>query len=440
MKALVSAVVLCGLVGAAHADDKAPVRALLAAPEQLASWLRDRDPVMEAQRAKVVAAQAASSQARVIPNPSLSLGVANIPLGRPSANGTDDGTGMHESTSAADTLIYNATLEEQVELGKRGPRKAAADLRVREAGLTAQGTLGGKVNDVEQALGKLAYVTSRKAVLTTNLAAATQLMGLEKVRLDHKDLSPLEFARIELDTADVARQLTRAEADLATAVATCNAALYAECALDGLDDPAVLDGGAPLPPTMPGTDEAIEARPERAATHLEIQALNKDADLAHARRIPDPTFGLGYTYDRFNESGDLRHSLLFSVAIPLGIFDTGAHDAAAARANAHAAEATERAEVREAKGQVEALFAQRKTLEMTLTTLERDQVPKSAQIIEQTRKAFDLGQATLGDLLLVERAHRDLLLEVLDTRFDLFNVRASLREQLGLDDQAARTP
>jgi len=433
MKTLVSVAVLCGFVGAARADDKAPVRALLAAPDQLAAWLRDRDPVMEAQRAKVEAAQAASAQARVIPNPSLSLGLSNIPLGSPSAAGTDG-----ESTSAAKTLIYNATLEEQVELGKRGPRKAAADLRVREASFTAQGTLGGKVNDVEQALGKLAYVTARKAVLTTNLAAATQLMGLEKVRLDHKDLSPLEFARIELDTADVARQLTRAEADLATAVATCNAALYAECALDGLDDPAVLDAGAPLPGAMPGTDDAIEGRPERVANKLEIQALNKDADLAHARRIPDPTVGLGYTYDRFNESGDLRHSLLLSVSIPLGIFDTGAHDAAAARANAHAAEAQEKADVREAKGQVEALLAQRKTLEATLATLEKDAVPKSSQIIEQTRKAFDLGQATLGDLLLVERAHRDLLLEVLDTRFDLFNVRASLREQLGLDDQVAR--
>ena len=65
-------------------------------------------------------------------------------------------------------------------------------------------------------------------------------------------------------------------------------------------------------------------------------------------------------------------------------------------------------------------------------------VPKSARIIEQTRRAFDLGQAPLADLLLVERAHRDLLLELLDTRFDLFNVRAQLRQQLGLDDQAAR--
>jgi hypothetical protein len=77
-------------------------------------------------------------------------------------------------------------------------------------------------------------------------------------------------------------------------------------------------------------------------------------------------------------------------------------------------------------------------LESTIAKLESDTVPKSTQIIAQTRRAFDLGQAPLADLLLVERAHRDLLLELLDTRFDLFNVRALLRQQLGLDDQAAR--
>ncbi|HEY0252855.1 MAG TPA: hypothetical protein VGC41_15070, partial [Kofleriaceae bacterium] len=110
----------------------------------------------------------------------------------------------------------------------------------------------------------------------------------------------------------------------------------------------------------------------------------------------------------------------------------------AARANARAVEAEDRAQVREQRGVVTALTSQMKTLQTTLQRLETEQVPKSTQIITQTRKAFDLGEARLADLLLVERAHRDLLLEVLDTRFDLFNVRAQLRQALGLDDAVAR--
>ena len=121
------------------------------------------------------------------------------------------------------------------------------------------------------------------------------------------------------------------------------------------------------------------------------------------------------------------------------MFDRGTHDAAAARANARAIVAEDQATVREARGIVDALarparHARRRRSRSSRTT----RFPKSTQIIEQTRKAFDLGQARLADLLLVERAHRDLLLEVLDTRFDLFNVRAQLRQALGLDDEIAR--
>ncbi|HEX7838450.1 MAG TPA: hypothetical protein VF469_13340, partial [Kofleriaceae bacterium] len=113
-------------------------------------------------------------------------------------------------------------------------------------------------------------------------------------------------------------------------------------------------------------------------------------------------------------------------------------DEAAARSTARAEAAEDRAAVRDATGQIEALLAQRAMLEAAIARLVSDTVPRSTQIIAQTRRAFDLGQAPLADLLLVERAHRDLLLELLDTRFDLFNVRVQLRQQLGLDDQAAR--
>jgi len=129
---------------------------------------------------------------------------------------------------------------------------------------------------------------------------------------------------------------------------------------------------------------------------------------------------------------------MFTIGIPLPIFDRGNHDEAAARATARATAAEAAAEVRQATGQAVALLAQRAMLESAIATLTSDAVPKSAQIVERTRRAFDLGQAPLAVLLLAERAHRDLLLELLDTRFDLFNVRAQLRRELGLDDQAAR--
>jgi cobalt-zinc-cadmium efflux system outer membrane protein len=432
---------IVSLAGGARAEPAPPLRALLTQPGELAAWLRERDPLIDAQRARLDAARAAARQTRALPNPQLNLGASDLVIGRTNANSGGPGSD-NPPLSLGKTLIFTAGVDQLIELGKRGPRQNAADLRVRAAAETAAGTLGARLGEATQMLGKLAYVAARHGAAAANLAAAEKLQASEKLRLDHSDLSALEFARIELDTQAVALQLGRAESDVAAAIAACSAVLYAPCSADGLDDGA-LDDGAPLPAAGPASVQAaaqaqIEARPARVASRLEALALGWDAALAHNRRIPDPTIGVGYTLDNLTISGDQHQSLMVTLGIPLPVFDRGSHDEAAARANARAVTAEDRAAVRDATGQVEALLAQRAMLQAAIARLEADTVPKSTQIIAQTRRAFDLGQAPLADLLLVERAHRDLLLELLDTRFDLFNVRAQLRQQLGLDDQAAR--
>lgn len=425
-----------GVAAPALADDAAPVKQLLTDPNQLATWLRDRDPRMASARAKVEAAAATTEQARVLPNPQLSFTAGGFVIGQTN-NGDGSGNSATPRLGLADTTNYQVGLSELIEIGKRGPRKNAADTRAREAGEVSLASLGDRIGDVTQALGKLAYSQAKRDVSAANLADAEQLRAKEKVRLDNKDLSPLEFGRIDLDTEELRFQLSRAESDLATAQAACRAALLAPCSTDGLDS-SLLDAAAPLPQTLPDVDSSIEGRPVRQAQKLEAKALGYDADLASARKIPDPTVGAAYMIDNLTVAGNQHQQFIFSISVPLGIFDTGTHDAAAARANARSIEADDQAQVHEQQGLVAALTLQQHQLEGTLKALETEQVPKSRQIIMQTRRAFDLGEAKLADLIQVERANRDLLLEVLDTRFDLFNVRAQLRQALGIDDAVAR--
>ncbi len=406
------------------------IRPLLDDPSRLVALLSDRDAGVEAARARVAAARAALGQAEVHPNPTLTGGIGGIVLG--ASNPPSPHLGLTTTTN------LNLGVSEMFEIGKRGPRRQAASLRADEAGDLALAALGTRLGDGTAVLGKLAYVVARRGIVVANLETALSLEGLEKVRFERKDLAGVDFARIELDTKQLQLQLAGADSDVAVAVASCSATLLVRCTATELDDPTSLEHGAPLPAILPATEAAIEQRPARLASRQEIAALGADAVLADHRKIPDPTIGIGYTYDNLTVAGNQQQTLMLSLSIPLPLFDRGNHDAAAARANALALGAEDRAVLHESGGEVEALLAQRTTLTTTVATLETDAIPTSARVLDETRKGFDLGQTGLAELLLAERAHRELLFQILDARFQLFTVRVQLRQLLGIDDEAAR--
>jgi len=288
-----------------HANTGAPVRALLADPAQLAAWLRDHDPTARAAQAKVEQARELAHQAGVYPNPQLSVGVNDIALGvgnmpppsmDPNAQMGPGPTGLLQTSNLA------IGVSELFEIGKRGPRREAAELRTREAIETSIESLGSRLSDATVALGKIAYVVAVRDVARQNLDAARQLEANERIRLEHKDLAGIDFSRIELDTQQLEVELTRADADIAVALAACTATLFADCNVEGLDV-ATLDTAAALPAALTDPPRAVADRPAHQAQRLEASALGQDAVLADHRKIPDPTVGLTYTYDNYNYSG-----------------------------------------------------------------------------------------------------------------------------------------
>jgi cobalt-zinc-cadmium efflux system outer membrane protein len=433
------AAAVCTVVGVSpvQAEPSPPIRVLLAEPAQLATWLRDHDPTDRAAQSKVEQARELAEQAGVYPNPQLSVGVNDVALGL--GNQPPPGTGplARGPTGLFQTTSVGIGVSELFEIGKRGPRRHAAELRTHEAVETSVENTGGRLSDATLALGKIAYVVAVRDVAKDNLDAARKLEATERIRLDHGDLAGIDFARIELDTQGLEVELTRTDADIAVALAVCSATLFADCTFEGLDvatlDVAAAVSGEPADPAR-----AVLDRPAHQAQRLEVSALGQDALLADRRKIPDPTIGVSYTYDNYQYSGSLPHSISLLVNLPLPLFDRGNHDAAAARANARSLELQEEVLTRSELGTVEQLRKQLVAVRAALDRYERESLPRSRAIIDKARKAFDLGQTGLAELLLDERSHRDLVRKILDIRFELFTVRAQLRRALGLDDQIAR--
>lgn len=433
---------VCVLLAAttAHADTPPAIRVLLADPAQLAGWLRDHDPAARASQAKIDQARELAEQTSVYQNPQLNLGVNDVSLGLGNLPPSDpmQPTVMRGPTGVFQTTSVGIGLSELVEIGKRGPRRQAAEIRTHEAIETSVENLGGRLSDATVTLGRIAYVVAVRDVAKDNLDAAKQLEANERIRLEHQDLAGIDFARIELDTQELEVELTRADGDIAVALAACSTTLFAECTVEGLDV-AALDIAAAVPSNLADMERAVLDRPAHQAQRYEASALGQDAVLAEHRTIPDPTVGINYTYDNYQYSGSLPHSLSLSIGFPLPFLDRGDHDAAAARANARSIELQEDATIRTELGAVGGLRKQFVAVQATLDRYERESLPRSHAIVEQARKAFDLGQTGLAQLLLDERVHRDLVHKILDTRFELFNVRAQLRRALGLDDLTARS-
>ena len=406
--------------------DSVAVTTLLADDRALLAWLGEHNKDVLAAAARVDQATAALRQDRLFPNPSLAGSVSDITAGETNPPGL----------TSKETAIYSTVLSETVEIGKRGPRIEAARLRLESERRSYLDVLGGVAAEARSSLGRVAYLGARQSVLEDSLASARQNVDLQRARVDNGDLSGNDFDRLLVDTmlleSEVAANAREAEA----AAADCGAILAAACSVEaaGIDS---VKGAAPLP--EPGdVRAAIDRRPDIQALALEREAAGEDARLARRRRIPDPSLSVGYTHDNLTVSGDQPRSWLFSIGLPLPIFDRGQHDARRAESRARELDFSAQALKDRGRADVQAMQERRVSLERTLGQLLEQAVPKSKGVLDATVGAMNRGGVSMTDLLLARRTHTDLLLKVMDLQFDLFTVRNDLRRALGLDADLAR--
>jgi cobalt-zinc-cadmium efflux system outer membrane protein len=401
-----------------------PTRRLLADTDALAKWLYARNPDLGAARARVDQAEAGLSQSRVYPNPTLVASVSGSPNPSAVAPGAPDVT-------FGDTVNYSVGLAETVEIGKRGPRARAAELRRNSARAATQGVLADHLADARDALARVVYLAERSRVLEERLRSARRVAELERVRLEHGDISGIDQDRLELDASAVARVFADNRVDLESAIADCAALLLGSCwPIDA--DMGAVDGAAPTPETLPNVGSMIRSRPDIRAALLASAAAKTDAVYFRRYAIPDPTVGLAYARDFYTLAGNQAHMLTASVSLPLALFDHGQHLARAAEGQAAELGMQARSLETRAEAAARSLFSRRNILRDKLETLTKLAVPRADAVLKSSEDAYHRGQLSLTDLLLVRREHASLLLDAIDTRYELFSVRNTLHRTLGL--------
>lgn len=368
-----------------------------------------------AAHARVRQAQAESAGSRLLPNPVVDVSVGNAAVG----DTNPKGLGLDQ------TLIFGAGVSETFELGKRGPRARAADLRLLAARRQSQSSLANAVADARLALGRAVYARERQRALAASLSAARAATAIARGRLEHQALSGVDYDRMVLDLSTLEADAARGKAEAQAALAECGAELFARCDLAGTTT-ADLDAGAPNARTL-------ERRPDIAAMRLEQRAAESDARLASRRSIPDLTLRLGYTHDRFTISGDNENTLSLSLAAPIPVFDHGQHDRARALAAAGELSLLTRGTLLRARGDLAALSAKKRMLSATLQKLEADLVPRADAVLAAQEKGLAEGQLDTTDLLMARRQAIALRLQALELRYELFTTKNEIRRVYGAD-------
>jgi len=201
-----------------------------------------------------------------------------------------------------------------------------------------------------------------------------------------------------------------------------------------------LERSLPHPELPSGRAFDPAKRPDVRAQRSEAEAALEQATLYKNRRIPDPQVGVGYLYDRLIYAGNQPHSFGVFVTMPLPLSDNGEHQRTQALERAQQAELRAKRLELAAKSEAQNLFASEILTTQKLELLRAEALPLGTKVLTATESAYRLGQVSLTDLLLARRQQAELLLDLVETYYTLFQTRSQIYRVLGLDAREGSQP
>jgi outer membrane protein, heavy metal efflux system len=374
---------------------------------QLVELLWARSPDLVAARAKVGQADAEVTRSEVFPNPGFDFQWGTLAIGPTNPPGLD---------KLSEVPNYTFTLNQPLEIGKRGPRQAASRAARDATLLDAIEILRQRWFDLLERISEVATAEIRVGALEDTVRDAQRLADLQLERQKRGDIAGLDVDRAVLEAEKYASNLGQERERLSAALLLCTQSVGLPCRPFGTPDAARAFLTARLGTIPPAAN--LDARPDLRSLQAQEASARSSLTLARNRWIPDPTFRVGYVLDQFLASGSQHQSLFVGVSFPLPFFDHGQADARAASALAEAATEAQLL-LRAASTRDLASLAQQRQAALDRRSRLMDRtLPLARDVVQRLESAVTRGGAPLPDLLLARRTLGDLQLDAAD--LDLF--------------------
>lgn len=362
-------------------------------------------PAADAAQAEIAAAQAARKVAGLRPNPELQTQIENVA-----------GSGPYGGFSQAETTVG---LNIPIELGgKRGARIAVAEAQTSRAMLAAAIAQAELRLQVTQLYIDAVATERRVATARDQLRIAQDALSAARVRVQAGRASPIEEQR-----ADVARLNAEAGMQRAQRLAEAARANLGRRIGRPVDDPldtAALDR---LPTAAHGPSLITgEGTLALAAAGADVAIADAGVRLAQSQRMPDLIAGPAVR--RLEASND--SAAVFSLSIPIPLFNSGKAALAQANAERTRAEAQRRMtaiDVEQAITDAQAAADNAATMARNATGPALAAAQEAARIARIGYREGKFGQL---DLLDAERTLADTRVAAIDALAAYQNARAQL--------------
>ncbi len=408
-------------VGALPAATEAEPLTLAAA--QRTALQRNAD--LASAQAQLAVAAAQLRAAREFPNPSLGLSTTHINTDG-SGNGTPAGNRFLDRSY--DSIM---ALSQLLEIGKRGPRRAAAQ--------AAHSAAQAQRDDVHRLLLKAvsqAYVAALEAgeessILAESAASLQREAALAATRFAAGDIAATDQAQIEITA-------TQRELDAAAARQAATLALIALETILGDPAPAghtrLADSLATLGSPAAGlpADAVAAARPDIAAA--EALVAKAEADLTTQRRGAIPDVTISAQFERNPPAAPNSAGMGFTFPLPLWNRNGGAIRAARAardlaQAQLNKTRTAALAEIASARSAYQTALTQADVYAHELTA-------KSSGVVRTVAFAYEHGGAALIELLAAERNDNDIRLSGARAQAEAASAAFALTAALNLIEPA----
>lgn len=389
--------------------------------DSLVAQALSASPSLRAATARVEAARARVSPASALPDPMLTLGIINQPLGAmtntSSAHGTTAGTGGPDPMTmrmigVGQTVPYP---------GKLGLRRRTAERELEASQASLDAARRQLVRDVKTAYYELAFVDQAVAIVTRNRDVMASLITLTEARYSVGTAGQQDVLKARVDATRLAETAAGLIEQRRTAVAQLNALLdqpsetpipdavipsvIARAAVASSSDEirfaaAVLGSRAadsPLRPLIDLQEAAIQRSPEIREHEAMIAAQAARVELAKKEHLPDVDLSLQYG----QRGGGLPAMVSATVSMPIPVFKGRKRDHGVAEASAQLAalEADHGARVNAVRAGIARLVSDIERERTRLALSVKAILPQSRAALASSSASYPVGKVELLTVL-----------------------------------------